>query len=745
MDALERGLPGYETIELPTAYGQEGTEGWDAEQWRADFERTRDKLVRIMAMRDPYITIARSAARLVMEFDKPEELNPKVVPMEQCYVELLQALMLINGEPTRAVPTSPGSFTRLWPLIARNFGGFIKRLVGKSGESEAQTHAIRHAQLQTLHYRNLFTRDDCERTMSQLLARLDAPSQGALGYTLSGFYKAAVALGDLVMERFNAYAGQYHRLLTADTRAEVLAAVQFACDRNPIAARAWRDRADRFADLETLRMAGFQVMELGWPWAFKVPREEIDAAFPPEIVAVFYSLSIRPGDLSGQTVDHVYLDNPIWRRPYVRLANDDLFVPLPQLIYSFPFAIVEGLIAGHPELKTAYEDARASYLEEKTVELVATGLPSGTVYRGVEWVDPDDGKIYENDVVAVVGNFLFVIEAKSGGLKDVARRGGILSLEKNFKELFIEPSEQAGRLQRYINSAQREVQLRLKSTGAPINLQIDKPKIVYGFSVCIEHFAALTSAKTYLKSLGLVGDDLVWSPVLSLGELYMIIKYLDSEVSLVHYLTRRSTLEQVFDFHADEQDLLSTYLHNGLLIDGQALEGQKIVLFMSDGAVRTRKTPREDRRVVELHGVKLSPLWDEIVREVYRSEQRNRFDIVNVILNQNPGALLELERRIRRFQRGVTKKGETTFFLKHPIGRITFTLAVHLEPRLIDPEEFQTFGRHLTWELLEEDGGVEGASFLFVRKPKVRTFMMASFYRYITRGAANGTSQATVV
>lgn len=738
MDELERALPGYESIELPIADGHEGTEGWGAGQWQADFERTRDQLVRALHMRDPYIAIARSAARLIMESSKPEELNPKVVPMQQCFVELMQALMLINTKSTRAVPTSPGSFMRLWPLLARNFGGFIKRRIGKSDESEAQSIAIRHAQLQTLHYRNLFTREDCERTMRELMERIDEPAQRALGYTLSEFYGAAVALGDLVIERFNDYANQYTLLLTANDRAGVLAPIQFACDRSPIAARAWRKREALFPDLEDLRMAGFQAMECGWPWAFTLRKAEIEAAFPPEMVVVFYALSIRPGELAGHPVDHVYLDNPIWQRPYVRLANDDLFVPLPQLIYSFPFTIVEGLMASHPELKSAYEDARSSYLEEKTVELVKTGLPSASVYRGVEWIDPKDGKIYENDVLAVVGNFLFVFEAKSGGLKDVARRGGILSLEKNFKELFVEPGEQAGRLQRYVNTAQAKVQLHLKSTGAAIDLQLDKPKIVYSFSVCIEHFAALTSGKTYLKNLGLVSDDLMWSPVLSLGELYMIITFLDSEVSLVHYLTRRSTLEQVIDFHADEQDLLSTYLHNGLLIDGEALKGQKIILFMSDRAVRERKTPRADRRVAELHGVKLSPMWDEIVRKVYRAtEDRNRFDIINVILNQNTGALLELEKRIRRFQRGVSNKGETTFFLNYQIGRITYALAVHMEPRLIDPEEFQTFGRHLTWELLEEDQGVECASFLFVRKPTVRTFMIASFYRYITRGAVN--------
>jgi len=734
MDELEHSLPGYTSIELPAAEGHEGTEGFSPEQWQADFVRTRDRLVLLMRIRDPYVAIARSAARLIMELDKPEELKPQVAPMQQAFVEFLQALPLINDQPVRTVPTSPGSFEKLWPLIARNFGGFINRRLNKPDETDAQRQAIRQVQLQTLHYRNLFTRDDCERTMAELLVQIQAPSRLALGYSLSEFYQAAVRLSDLVIEKFNSYAGQYRALLNAKTRADILAVINSACAHSPIVAKTWRNRADRFQALEDLRMACFQAMEFGWPWAFTLSRDVIETAFPPELVEVFYSLSLRPGGLPGHPIDHVYLDNPVWRQPYVRMPNEDLFIPLPQLIYSFPFAIIENLIAEHAELKTAYEDARAGYLEDKIAELISTGMPSAKVYRSVVWVDPDDGRIWENDVVAVVGNFIFIFEAKSGGIKKAARRGGILSLEKNFKTLFIEPGEQTGRLQRYLNTAENQATLRLKSTGAHVDLQMEKPKVVFSFSVCIEHFAAFTSAKSYLKDMGLVTDDLMWSPVLSLGELYMIVTFLDSEVSLIHYLTRRSTLEQVFDFHADEQDLLSTYLYNGLSIDGEALQGRKIVLFMSDAAVRMRKTPRKDRTIVELHGVRLSPLWAEIVREIYHDDgQRHRFDIINVILNQSPLVLMELEKRIRRYRRGTPHKGEDTFVVKYPVGSKTFILAVHLEPRPVEPAEFQDFGRNLSLELLEEGGGVECAAFLFVRRPVVRTFIMASFYRYLTR------------
>ncbi|MGO8506652.1 hypothetical protein AB9F35_35590, partial [Rhizobium leguminosarum] len=44
----------------------------------------------------------------------------------------------------------------------------------------------------------------------------------------------------------------------------------------------------------------------------------------------------------------------------------------------------------------------------------------------------------------------------------------------------------------------------------------------------------------------------------------MIAKFLDTEVSFVHYLTRRATLEDLIQIEGDEQDYLSLYLTNGL-------------------------------------------------------------------------------------------------------------------------------------------------------------------------------------
>ena len=57
------------------------------------------------------------------------------------------------------------------------------------------------------------------------------------------------------------------------------------------------------------------------------------------------------------------MDNPVWRRPFVALDERTLFLPLPNLVYGFPFQIFEQFLAGRPALEQAYSKARAKILE----------------------------------------------------------------------------------------------------------------------------------------------------------------------------------------------------------------------------------------------------------------------------------------------------------------------------------------------------------------------------------------------
>lgn len=725
------GIPGYGLID-PDALANPEFENWTEEEWRAEFARTRDLLVTFLRVRDPFAVLAKTSMRYMIEAgtERSPQTQEELPPLEQGEIELVQALILTQDGPQRGVPTSPGNFVRFWRLLGRHISSFIYKQPEKASDKPVLELISRRARLHTIHYRNLFVREDCEETLLSLLGRVDVISERELGYKLSDAYRALLRILNIVTERLDTFAKYIRDLHVSKDRQMVFDSIAFFAAATPLAGRLWRWSGHRFTDLKSLRLAGYQMSEMANAWIYTLPRALLAAEFSPDMLGVIDQLSIKRGELANINLEHIYMNNPVWRRPFVALEDGDVFAALPQMAVSFPFAIMEGLMKGHPRLEKAYEDARADYLEAAIAEIVRRAMPSADVYERVLWTDPETGKGYENDVVALIGNTIFLFEAKAGRIADAARRGGALSLEKNFKELFVEPGEQAWRLQNYLDTHGPQASLRLKKTGQAVDLHLDRKKVVYKFSVCIAHFAALTSAKHYLRDLGLVTDGTAWAPVLSLGELQLIERFLDTEVSFFHYLTRRATIEELMDFDGDEQDLLSMYLTNGLCVDKAALAGKKVTFLNADAMVRKQRKPRLDRTEVEVHGVHLSPMWAATVRELYGdSDQRHRFDIIQTILNQYPPALMDMERRIRRWRRGENIGGQDTMIARYEIGTQQFVVVAHRMKQIDGEDAWRERSREIGYNLGGMMGATDCAVFLYLRRSKVKTFDGASFFR----------------
>lgn len=560
-------IPGY--VELPpeVIMAAMAHADWSSEQWRDEYLRLQKTLGANLSCRDPWVILAGSVYRYVDEMGASAGLNPiptpgRLPPIEQCDIEMLQATALAIAS-TGSGPSSSGARVRCWRDVASLTTAFLRKQADLQGQTEEARQVVRRAKLQTLYYRNLFDRPDCEAVLGALLGRCDAVAQVELGYPLSAVFRTQTRIFDTVMARGETFSRQVRRVMIGD-REEVLAAAEFFADAWPTARRTWRRDPASWTALDDLRGAVLEMSEQAKPWIFTLPRDEIEEWAGPAVTDAIWSLALSPGALADRDREHFHLDNPIWSQPYVALDGNRLFAPLAQLVFSFPFAMMERLMTGSERLAKTYEKARADELEAQVEALLRRAMPDAEVHRSVQWKDDATGKIFENDVVAVLGNLLFVFEAKSGQIKSAARRGGAASLEKNFKSLFVEPGIQGWRLQDHLDREGPAAKLWRKSDGAAISLDLDKPKTVFRFSVSIEHFAGLTSARHHLEALGLIDDKAAWAPVLSLGELLMIEQVLDSQISFAHYLSRRAVLENQVPFDGDEQDLLSLYLTNGL-------------------------------------------------------------------------------------------------------------------------------------------------------------------------------------
>jgi hypothetical protein len=653
------------------------------EEWRAIIGKSLGFIRMFLAEHDAFEVLAKCINQVMADAASKKE-NPRWVEdgyepyelIEPAELEVIQALALMQVSPRKGIPASPRSVYRLLTEIPKCTYAFSRMQPLRFPDNPEREHLIGKIRMQTMLHRNLFVKEDCETVVRGIFEHVDGLTIKEFGFAFSEMFSTLIALAAWVERRLNEYLDRARAGFKAESEADALRSIEFFCTISAVARRAWAKCKKHCSTLDNFRWGAFQLSELCHAWPYMLDKAELRSVFGEAAVRFFERISLRPGELASAKPEHFFMNNPVWRRPIVALDERTLFLPLPNLFYGFPFQIFEQFLSGRPALERAYSDARAKYLEHLVKAHVSTGMPSARTYQNVMWRDDATETLYENDVLALVGNTIFLFEAKSGKLDDVARRGGELSLARNFKELFVEPGEQARRLENYLNTKGRDARLWIKDTDETIHLDLDKPKVVHKFSVCIEHFAALTSAKHNLKVLGAIKDENAWAPVLSLGELMLIWRYLDTEVSFFHYLTRRATLEELVDFEGDEQDILSMYLINGLCIDPEKVQGRQLRFLNIDGVVRTGKTPRRDRTEFEILGIPLSYYWRSTLEEIYRDASlRHRFDILQVVLNQDPRALAGVAQHVQKWRRGLAseKKGDL-LLVRNTIGKRVFVL-----------------------------------------------------------------------
>jgi len=571
---LPDAIPGYRQID-PEALRRERTGG--DPKWAVG--QTASQLLSFLRSRDSIVLLAKSGEQLLREM-MPGKIGPGPSALEQVHVEILQAFSIAAGSG-RPVPASPKSMVRLWDLARQNLSAYLSMTEPDANADETAILA-RQVRLRTVFYRNVFNGDDAAEVLPALFSRMDPAAERGLGFRTSDFAKALFAV-------FNEIGRRFYNRIDAE---EVLRETTDPCPvvEGMLRGLSWANRLWRYAEARQLPppglgWAGFQLAEMLCDTLFIFSRDDLVARFGVPITDALFSRSLAFGTIKEKDLSQIYLGNPIWARPFIAIDADTLFVPLPVLIVSFPFRIIEGLLGSDTKLNKAYSDARVTYLEDDVERIVRLSLPSATVHAGVKWTDPDTKVLYEHDVVAIVGMQVLIFEAKSGKLAAAARRGGLKSLLTNFKELFVEPGRQAARLQALLATRRKDVEL-VDDKGNIVQFERAGPSVVHKFGVCIEQFASVTSSRRPFKEIGLLTDDQEWAPILTLAELRMISERLDTEVSFLHYMTRRAAADDVFNFVADEQDLLSMYLMNGFLIDARALHGRQVTFLQADAAVR---------------------------------------------------------------------------------------------------------------------------------------------------------------
>lgn len=722
LDAIENAIPGFG---FSGPGEQVAPELRDPDPART-FTKTGAELRTLLSGRDSVAFLARTGLHLFLQLAK-DPTSDSVEGLQQPGAELLQTIALMHPRGPD-VPTSPRNMVRAWELAERNIHAYTGSAIPSGSNLSASERVSRQARIQTLFYRNIFSSDDAQEIVPALLAYMDQASLSRLGYRVSDVARALFRFLQLIPDKLDSLRSVPAGFHTGQVDATAL---ERLVSSSTLCRRAWRFANHSRTDPQYRAWVAFQLSELAWAPAFTFSRAELETLFGSGVTGALFRASIGFGELASLETGSIYLDSPIRRRPFIRLSEDALFLPFPAMLVSFPFAIIEGLFEGDTGLSEAYSAARTRYLEDATAALVAKALPSATLYRSVHWTDPDSGKGYENDLVVKLGNHIFLFEAKSGKVNAASRRGGESSLRKNFKRLYVEPGQQAARLETLLRRGESAEALLHDAAGKPIPIDLSKPAIISSFGVCIEHFAAITSTRRNFEEIGLIAPVDPWSPIFSIGELRMITTYLDSEVAFFHYLTRRATIERQLVFMGDEQDLLSLYITNGFLIDSDKLKDMQVFFHRADAPVRGTKQARSDRRTFDTPGLHLPPYWRRLAAGLYTSDTRHQFDMVEAIFNQHPGTLKGMEERARRWNGGMGRATQDPMFAFVEIGSRIFAVALTLErDPYFDAALWHEHARDIAKVVKIQTGATDCLVILRVRK-SLAAFDAVSFFRML--------------
>lgn len=272
-------------------------------------------------------------------------------------------------------------------------------------------------------------------------------------------------------------------------------------------------------------------------------------------------LSLRFGDVGDDALPHLKLSNPVQAKPFVN-DDDRLHLFCTQTAFANMVELIDAMAEATPSLKQRCEKFKGRWLESKLQKLVASAFPSGSTVENAKW-NGADGKPGETDCILHIDKTVGLFEAKSGRISPPAKRGAEDRLKHDIRKLLVEPSRQSARLQLLRSS---EGGVELDTPGGTATIPPSDIREIVRVNVLFDTLGPLTAGTRRLVEAGFVGPGEPMAPSMSIFELETLFDLLPDQVSRLHYLLGRETIERELLIEADEMDLIALYLESSFCI-----------------------------------------------------------------------------------------------------------------------------------------------------------------------------------
>ncbi len=540
-----------------------------------DYQRLMKRLEQLILQSNPLQALAHFEFYDCTLFDNPDQSKPdgEYVEIQQYGIELLQAMFLTIPVSKLRVHITPSKILLELNSTIRGIGecyglrGLARELPSdpKLREVERISQQVR---MHTFAVRNAGFQDQVMHQLRGVFGRLDQAYRQRTGVTFSALITMWEQLVSLVESKTKTHFDQVTQAYRGNTVEDV---VMRYCEARGL------DTAFRNQMLDTLRKHKANVDQarahctehsnLSLLDLYRFDISEFVAAYPEPIDAsilkpVLERWSYEPQGLVGFDRDHILLDNPIWRRPMIYGGGSWFYWPIIQIFHSFGLEMLETLLSEFPDLEEPYRKSRSGFLEKEVAAEIRKTLPTSTIHTGVEWLDPESGRLYETDIIALLDSVVFVVECKSGRITESARRGSSERLRKEIKKLIEEASVQSARLIQFLKNQHGPVRLKTK-TGQEFVVNPDRHRRFARLNVMLDFFGPLACEVRGMQMAGLLNPASVGAPTMSLVDLQTVGDLLDMPAIFLHYMLRRGEIDRRIKTFADEMDLLSLYLGTG--------------------------------------------------------------------------------------------------------------------------------------------------------------------------------------
>ena len=583
--------------------------------------------------------------------------NPTI---RQSHVELVQALALRSSVSEQSSePVQPHQVQEIWDLLISFDTAFnLKRLVQiKNAKTEKKIAILQLQELLRLHTSIVRNWGYFTRVISiakRLYSRLDPLFKRSVGLEATSIIDVFECLVLYVEEVNNERFQQMRTVFKARTIEEAIKTYHDIYQLPGSVEEATAFLREQGAEINEVRSLIISHSELFLTNKFLFTIEELASSVKSEPVAIecaLSKLSYQFGDLKDSNPEHFFLGNPVWTKPLIKLPTGSYFCVIPQLFFSFIFQSLDSLLSPE-EIKDEVQDkCRPKFLEDEIKQLFTQAFPQAIFKQNFKW--KDSNVEYESDFIMQIDSHLIIVEAKSGAVSISALRGAPSSAKDDIQELLISPAIQSKRF------ADKIMELKanqvLPETFQALNFDINAIERIIRLSVTLEDFATIQSQVSRLRDTGWIDKDFSAAPTIALADLEVVFDILTSVPQKIHYLVRRSELEEHMQYRGDELDLLGFYLETGFNLGKEEFEPREWIISGMSEKVDEYYVALDQGIIRKKPSLELIKWWKDIQLRIKQRSPYRWLEVAVMLLNVSLDDQRKVEREFKKITRNVKK------------------------------------------------------------------------------------------